>query len=137
MSRRGATVPPPVTRFLDSTARVAFRAINQVVGPLARAGTLSPPPVGSGLVVLETTGRSSGLPRQVPLAATRLGDTVLVSTVRADSQWVRNLEADPSAGVWIRGRRRAATAAVRRGPLNVVRLQLDDPAPETGSAAAA
>jgi deazaflavin-dependent oxidoreductase (nitroreductase family) len=125
-----------VTRFLDRTARVAFQALNQVVGPLARAGALSPLPIGSGLVVLETTGRSSGLPRQVPLAATRLGDTVLVSTVRADSQWVRNLEADPSAGLWIRGRRRAATAAVRRGPLNVVRLQLDDPAPEPGPAAA-
>jgi hypothetical protein len=136
MGRHRAAVPPPVTRFLDSTARAAFRALNQVVGPLARAGTLSPPPVGSGLVVLETTGRSSGLPRQVPLAATRLGGTVLVSTVRADSQWVRNLEADPSAGVWIRGRRRAATAAVRRGPLNVVRLHLDDPAPAAGPAGA-
>jgi hypothetical protein len=136
MDRPRSAVPPPVTRFLDNTARVAFQALNRVVGPLARAGALSPPPVGSGVIVLETTGRSSGLSRQVPLTATRLGDRVLVSTVRADSQWVRNLEVDPSAGVWIRGRRRAATAAVRRGPLNVVRLQLDGPAAEPGPAAA-
>jgi hypothetical protein len=40
---------------------------------------------------------------------------------------MRNLEADPEAGVWIAGRRRSAVADVRRGPLSVVRLLLRDP----------
>jgi len=106
----------------------AFRALNRVVVPLVRFGTASPPPVGGGLVVLETTGRSSGLLRRVPLVATRWGQQVYVSTFRSDSQWVRNLEADPAAGVWVGGRRREAVAGVRRGPLNVVRLSMDPPA---------
>ena len=79
-------------------------------------------------MLLETTGRTSGLTREVPLMASRLGDRVVVSTVRSDSQWVRNLEADPEAAVWINGRRRAAVADVRRGQLSVVNLVLSNPA---------
>jgi hypothetical protein len=113
--------------FPASPARAAFRALNRLVRPIAKLGHLSPPAAGGGLALLETTGRSSGLPREVPLLATRLGDRVVVSTVRSDSQWVRNLEADPAAGVWINGRRQAAVAEVRRGPLSVVKLALGEP----------
>jgi deazaflavin-dependent oxidoreductase (nitroreductase family) len=86
-------------------------------------------------VVLETTGRRTGLLRQVPLVATRLGDRLVVSTVRTGSEWIGNLEANPTAGVWLNGRRRAATAQVRRGPLNVVQLVLGDPVPPVSPAA--
>lgn len=110
-------VPPAVTR-------VAFRALNRVVVPLARSGLVSPLPVGSGLVLVETTGRVSGRRREVPLLATRVGDRVIVSTVRRDSQWVRNLESDPSGAVWLRGRRRPTRASVRSGFLQVVHLDL-------------
>lgn len=121
--------------ILDAPTRLAFRTLNQLVEPFVRDGRLAPLPVGGGLVVLETTGRRSGLPRRVPLAATRVGDRVVVSTVRSDSQWLRNLEADPAAGVWIRGRRRSARAEVRRGALNLVQLVLDDPAHDEPAAA--
>lgn len=110
--------------FRPTHSRAAFRALNRFVQPIARLGPFSPPAAGGGLVLLETTGRISGLPREVPLMATRLGDRVMVSTVRGGAQWVRNLEADPEAGVWINGRRRPATADVRRGPLSIVRLAL-------------
>lgn len=101
-----------------------FRGLNSIVGPLATSGLASPLPVGTGLVMLETIGRTSGKPRQVPLLATRLGGKVFVSTVRADSQWLRNLEAEPRAQVWLGGFPRAAMARVTRGALNIVELTL-------------
>jgi hypothetical protein len=108
-----------------SLSRTVFDSINRVVGPLARRGVVSPPPLGGGVVVMETTGRRSGLPRQVPLLATRVGDRLYVSTVRSGSQWVRNAEADPRVGVWLHGYRRDATAKVRRGPIQLVEVELD------------
>ncbi len=45
-----------------------------------------------------------------------------MSTVRADSQWVKNLEAHSGAAIWRNGTRRSVTANVQRGPLNVITL---------------
>ncbi len=106
-----------------SPTQLLFRTLNSVVRPLVKAGLGSPPPIGPGAVVLETTGRRSGLTREVPLLAVRVGDTIAVSTVRGDSQWLRNLEASPDAGAWRCGRRDSVTAEVRRGPLNTVLLR--------------
>lgn len=104
--------------------RNGFRALNSIVEPVLTAGIANPLPVGSGAIVLETIGRKSGLPRRVPLLASRLGSRLIVSTVRDDSQWLRNIEADPCVSVWLAGKARAATARVTRGPLNVVTIKL-------------
>lgn len=100
-----------------------YRTLNRFVKPLVKAGLGSPLPVGLGAVVLESTGRKSGLPREVPLLGLRVGDRVVVSTVRGDSQWVKNLEADDDASVWYCGKKHATKASVNRGPLNIVTLE--------------
>lgn len=104
-----------------------FSTLNRFVKPLVKAGLGSPLPLGLGAVVLESTGRKSGLAREVPVLGIRIGDRILVSTVRGNSQWLKNLEADEEAAVWFCGQRHAATASVQRGSLNVVTLDRTEP----------
>lgn len=103
----------------------AFRTLNSVVEPTVRAGVANPWPLGGGVVLLETLGRRSGEWRRVPLVATRVGDTLAVSTVRSNSLWLRNIEHDERVAVWLGGQRRTAMAMVTRGPLNTVVIRLD------------
>lgn len=62
-----------------------------------------------GQTLLETTGRSSGLPRQTPIGGRRVGQEFwLVSEFGERSQYVRNIQADPRVrlrlhGRWLRG----------------------------------
>jgi hypothetical protein len=112
--------------FVNPTNLVqqGFRTLNSLVRPAVKAGIGNPFPIGAGAVVLETTGRQSGLVRFVPVLATRVGDVLTVSTVRDDSQWLANIEADENVAVWLQGHRHGATAAVNRGALSTVRVEL-------------
>lgn len=61
--------------------------------------------------VLETTGRSSGLPRRTPVGGRRVGDSFwLVSEYGEKSQYVRNIQVNPRVRVRIRGRWHTGTA---------------------------
>lgn len=125
--RTSRAVAPDVNTLLpDTVTRSAFRALNSVVKPALDLGIGNPLPIGVGAVVVETTGRTSGKPRQVPLLSMRFGDRLLVSTVRPDSQWLANLEAQPAARVQLHGRFRSATTSVIRGPLNIAVIDTAD-----------
>ncbi len=114
-------VPSSFRQFVTHSG---FQGLNRFVIPIVKAGLVSPLPVGIGLVVLEPIGRRSGLPRQVPLVSVRVGDTIMMSTVRNRSQWEENADASGSARAWVGGVVRPGTASVRRGRLQVVVLDL-------------
>ena len=61
--------------------------------------------------VLETTGRTSGLPRSTPVGGKRVGGSFwLVSEFGERSQYIRNIQADPRVRVRIHGRWHPGTA---------------------------
>src|SRR5258708_22577335 len=82
-----------------------FGTLNALVELAVRAGCAAPGLLPTGMVVLETTGAKSGLPRRVPLLATILEGCLFVGTARGDrSQWLRNLRAEPRVRYWLAGR---------------------------------
>ena len=92
----------------------ALAPVNELLTPGIRRGIANPLPLTTGFVILEVIGRRSGELRSTPLLCTDYGRFLLVSTVRSDSQWVRNLSAAGEGSVWLRGRRRRVTAEVYR-----------------------
>ncbi|MDX3569714.1 MULTISPECIES: nitroreductase/quinone reductase family protein [Streptomyces] len=74
--------------------------------------------------VIETTGRTSGLPRQTPVGGRRVGNAFwLVSEFGELSQYVRNIKADPRVRVRIGGRWHAGTAHLLPDDDAVARLR--------------
>lgn len=105
-----------------SLTRSAFGALNRVVRPVLATGFGNPLPLGPGVAVVETIGRRTGQPRRVPLATVRLGDRLVVATLRPSSNWFANLEATATARVQLAGSFGDVTAATYRGVLNVAVL---------------
>ena len=90
-------------RYADLKHRTVTSFQRRVGNPLLRRLPLQ--------TVLETTGRTSGLPRQTPVGGRRIGDTFwLVSEYGEKSQYVRNIKANPAVRVRIRGRWHPGTA---------------------------
>jgi deazaflavin-dependent oxidoreductase (nitroreductase family) len=74
--------------------------------------------------LLETTGRTSGLPRRTPVGGRRVGDTFwLVSEYGERSHYIRNIKADPSVRVRVRGRWHTGTAHLLPDDDPVARLR--------------
>jgi deazaflavin-dependent oxidoreductase (nitroreductase family) len=74
--------------------------------------------------VLETTGRTSGLPRRTPVGGKRVGGSFwLVSEFGERSQYIRNIKADPRVRVRIRGRWHTGTAHLMPDDDTLVRLR--------------
>jgi deazaflavin-dependent oxidoreductase (nitroreductase family) len=93
------TKPPAVVLFFQ----------RHVANPIARRIARYLP----GEAVLETTGRRSGLPRHTPIGGRLDGSTFwLVTEFGRQSQYVRNLEADPRVRLQVGGAWRPGTAEV-------------------------
>ncbi|MGW3357140.1 nitroreductase/quinone reductase family protein [Streptomyces bungoensis] len=74
--------------------------------------------------LLETTGRTSGLPRTTPVGGRRVGGSFwLVSEFGRKSQYVRNIQADPRVRVRIAGRWHRGTAHLLPDDDPVARLR--------------
>ncbi|KAA8882144.1 nitroreductase family deazaflavin-dependent oxidoreductase [Nocardia colli] len=74
-----------------------------VVNPVAQRFTRQ--------TLLETTGRKSGEPRLTPIGGSRTGDQFwFVSEYGEKSQYIRNIMADPTVRVRLRGRWHTGTA---------------------------
>jgi deazaflavin-dependent oxidoreductase (nitroreductase family) len=79
---------------------LSAKLLNPLVRAAARGGLPLP-----GYVLLETTGRRSGQPRQVPVGKALEGDTLWVIAEHGlRAAYVRNIQADPRVRVRI-GRR--------------------------------
>lgn len=93
---------PALTRLLEPM-HGAFIGFNRWVAvPALRAGLgpLFSTPVLGSLMVLRTTGRKSGLPRDVPLGYALVdGNVYCIAGFGAETQWFRNVQADPDVEV--------------------------------------
>ncbi|MGW0842609.1 nitroreductase/quinone reductase family protein [Streptomyces sp. NPDC002787] len=105
-----------MSRHTDLKQRVVTAFQRHVANPVLRRVPLQ--------TVLETTGRASGLPRRTPIGGRRVGDTFwLVSEYGERSQYVRNIKADPSVRLRIRGRWHEGTAHLLPDDDPVARLR--------------
>ena len=93
---------PTMTRLLEPMHGAFIQLNRWFAVPALRAG-LGPlfcTPVLGSLMVLRTTGRKSGLPRDVPLGYAILdGCVYCIAGFGAETQWFRNIQADPAVEV--------------------------------------
>jgi deazaflavin-dependent oxidoreductase (nitroreductase family) len=71
------------------------------------------PVVGRIFLLLTTTGRKTGLPRETPLQYEETDSVIYVAAARGmDADWVRNIVANPRVTVQVRARRFEGTAEI-------------------------
>jgi deazaflavin-dependent oxidoreductase (nitroreductase family) len=93
---------PRLTRLLEPLYR-GFRVVNRYLAlPLLRAGLgpLMSTPLTGSLMILRTRGRKTGLMRETPLGYSILDGSVwCCAGFGAETQWYRNIVADPRVEV--------------------------------------
>jgi deazaflavin-dependent oxidoreductase (nitroreductase family) len=100
--------PTFIWRFMRRISRLVIRLVAAGRGP-ARV-----------VLVLTTTGRKSGLPRQTPLQYEQVGDDYYIGSARGpQADWFRNLQADPRVEVLVGGRQFPAQAEAVTDPLRI------------------
>ena len=92
--------------------RVSTFVTARVLNPLVRAAVRLDLPLPI-VVILETRGRKSGLPRRIPVGKALEGDTLwIVAEHGRKASYVRNIEADPNVRVRVGRRWRTGVARV-------------------------
>ena len=99
--------PTVANPFASDRLYRRMRSLNRRVAALVERG-LGPARM---VLVLTTTGRRSGLPRQTPLQFELIDGLYYVGSARgAQADWFRNLQADPQVEVQVAGRHFRAQA---------------------------
>jgi deazaflavin-dependent oxidoreductase (nitroreductase family) len=109
---------PSPARLLVESQKLVTRVHRSVLqSPLG--GLLARLP-GAPFLVLHTTGRKSGQPRQSPLSFTRDGAAYVVIASNGgaprDPDWYLNLQGRPTAEIEVGGRRTPVRAETVEGP---------------------
>jgi deazaflavin-dependent oxidoreductase (nitroreductase family) len=105
-----------VSRSQETKFRVITYVQRRFENPLLRRNPFQ--------TLLETTGRTSGLPRRTPVGGHRVGGTFwLVAAHGPRAQYVRNIEADPQVRLRFHGRWYAGTAHPMPGDDPIARLR--------------
>ena len=92
--------------------RVSTFLTAKVLNPVVRAAVRLDLPLPL-VVILETRGRKSGQPRQIPVGKTLTGDTLwIVAEHGRKAAYVKNIEADPHVRVRIGRKWRTGTAQI-------------------------
>ena len=112
-NRRAGATPQ---RGGNARKRRAAKALTKrLVNPVMRA-VLHRVPVGVGTVLLETTGRRTGQPRQTPVGNGLRGDDFWIVTEHGwDADYVNNIQNNPRVRVKLPGGWRAGTAEILPG----------------------
>jgi deazaflavin-dependent oxidoreductase (nitroreductase family) len=100
--------PTFIWRFMR---RLSRRVIHLVAAGRGPAGVV---------LVLTTTGRKSGLPRQTPLQYEQVGADFYIASARGpQADWFRNLQAEPRVAVLVGGRQFPAQAEAVTDPARI------------------
>jgi deazaflavin-dependent oxidoreductase (nitroreductase family) len=93
---------PTMTRLLEPMHGAFLRVNRWAALPMLRAGLgpLFSTPITGSLMILRTTGRKSGARREIPLGYAILdGNVYCIAGFGRETQWFRNILADPSVEV--------------------------------------
>lgn len=72
------------------------------------------------VLVLTTTGRKSGLPRQTPLQYEQVNEDYYIASARGPgADWFRNLQSEPRVEVLVNGRKFPAQAEAVTDPIKI------------------
>jgi hypothetical protein len=89
-----------------------FKTVGQSLTPLIEMGFANPLLWPTGAVVVEVTDKDSAKTYKLPLTATRIGNLILLTSLRRQAGWLQNLIVKPETRYWFAGRPRLATAVV-------------------------
>lgn len=88
------------------------KTVGQRLTPLIELGLGNPLLWPTGAVVVEVTEKDSPRTYKLPLTATRLGNLLVLTSLRREAGWLQNLIANPDVRYWLGGRPQLAQAVV-------------------------
>ncbi len=89
-----------------------IKTVGRSLTPWIEIGFGNPLLWPTGTVVVEVADKATGRKYKLPLTAVRLGDQILLTSLRRQASWLQNLMATPDVRSWFAGRPRNAKAMV-------------------------